>query len=71
MLSPGVVMGNSTNPMKNILFDNIFFTHGRLPFHTKRFPFNGKVQCDNTVGICKVYSHVPDCFEVVPRAEQA
>ena len=54
MLSPGVIMGNSTNPMKNIIFDSVFFTHGRLPFHTKRFPFNGKVQCDNAVGICNV-----------------
>lgn len=74
LLSPGVIMGNSTNPMKNILFDNVtvtvpykyFFTHGRLPFHTKRFPFNGKFQCENAVGSCKGCSPVPDCFEVVP-----
>lgn len=73
-LSPGVIMGNSSNPMRNIEFDNVtmtvsyknYFTHGRLPFHNKRFPFAGKFQCENVIsGTCKGCNPVPDCFEVV------
>lgn len=71
MLSPGVILGNSSNPMKNILFDNVtmtvplnhYLTHGRLPFHEKSFPYAGKYQCENVVnGICKNCNPVPDCF---------
>jgi hypothetical protein len=67
-------MGNSSNPMKNILFDNVtmtvpfnyYLTHGRLPFHNKRFPFSGKFQCENVqAGTCKGCNPVPDCFKVV------
>ncbi len=74
LLSPGVIMGNSTNPMKNLLFDNVtmtvpmryYLTHGRLPFHTKRFPFSGTYQCESVQGAtCKNCSPVPDCFDVV------
>lgn len=73
LLSPGVILGNSTLPMKNILFDNVtvtvplkyYFTHGRLPFHNRRFPFSGKYQSANVEGICKGCNIVPDSFEVV------
>ena len=70
LLSPGVILGNASNPMKNILFENVtmtvpmkhFLAHGRLPFHDKRFPFGGTYQCENVVGTCKGCNPVPNCF---------
>lgn len=73
LLSPGVIMGNSTKPMKNILFDNVtmkvpvkyYFTHGRLPFHEKWFPFPGSYKCEHAQGVCKNCNPVPSCLNVV------
>mmetsp|Transcript_2305 Transcript_2305/g.3533 ORF Transcript_2305/g.3533 Transcript_2305/m.3533 type:complete len:584 (+) Transcript_2305:61-1812(+) len=73
LLSPGVILGNSSNPMKNIAFENVtmtvpykyYLTHGRLPFHTKWFPFTGRYKCQHTQGTCKDCNPVPDCFEVL------
>jgi len=71
LLSPGVILGNATNPMKNILFENVtmtvpfkyYVTHGRLPFHNKHFPYAGKYQCQNVAsGTCTNCDPVPDCF---------
>ena len=74
LLSPGVILGNETNPMKNIVFENVtmtvplkyYLTHGRLPFYTKRFPYTGRFECANVAnGISRGSSPVPDCFETV------
>ena len=70
-LSPGVLLGNETNPMRNIRFDNVtmkvplkyMFHHGRLPFHQVHFPFAGKYKCDNVVGTCQKCNPIPDCME--------
>eukprot|EP01083_Nonionella_stella_P259044 884790_1 len=74
LLSPGVILGNETNPMKNLVFDNVtmtvplkyYLTHGRLPFYTKRFPYTGRFECANVAnGISRGSNPVPDCFETV------
>lgn len=71
ILSPGVLLGNETNPMRNIKFDNVTVNvpfknrvhHGRLPFHQVHFPYAGKYKCDNVVGTCHRCKPVPDCLE--------
>lgn len=73
ILSPGVIMGNASNPMKNIVFDNVtmkvpykyYFTHGRLPFHEKYFPFAGSYNCLHAQGVCKNCNPVPHCLDVI------
>jgi len=73
LLSPGVIMGNASNPMKNILFDNVtmkvplkfYLTHGRLPFHEKYFPFAGSYNCIHAQGTCKNCNPAPHCLDVI------
>lgn len=41
-------MGNSTNPMKNVVFENVIAKKsGRLPFFEKKWPFIGTYKCEN------------------------
>ena len=46
LLSPGVVLGNATNPMENILFDGV-----RVSFNGSaargRFPWGRKYRCEH------------------------
>ena len=73
LLSPGVILGNASNPMRNILFDNVtvkvsfrnIFTHGRLPFHEDSFPYLGRYKCENVLGSCKNCDPVPHCLDIV------
>jgi hypothetical protein len=64
-------MGNASNPMMNITFDNVtmsvswntFWYHGRLPFHEPSFPYSGKYQCENAFVTCKNCHPTLDCFD--------
>ena len=78
LTSPGVILGNSTNPMKNIVFENVTMKvplrnmafHGRLPFHQKHFPYSGIFQCENAIGTCKGCSPMPGCLKNVNNIEE-
>jgi hypothetical protein len=70
-LSPGVILGNATNPIQNLIFDHVTVTEtnpmdiykGRFPFHHLHFPYKGKYQCKHTLGKSIASDPVPDCFE--------
>jgi polygalacturonase len=59
--SPGVLMGNSSNPMKNVLFDNVVVTNaGDSPWGDNFY------YCDSVEGTATRNTHpVPPCFKVV------
>jgi len=73
LISPGVILGNASNPIKNLQFENVtmkvplknMFYHGRLPFHESHFPYAGKFQCENAIGTCKDCHPVPECLTVI------
>ena len=57
LLSPGVILGNATNKMSGIIFENVeVINSGSLPF--------GKgYQCKNAIGVSTGTTHpVPSCF---------
>lgn len=57
--SPGVILGNSTNPMDNIVFDNVIVENpGTQPFK-KGYECKGVT---NSIAKGKT-SPVPSCFE--------
>lgn len=61
LLSPGVILGNSTNPMKNIIFDDTTVTYSRLS--TRGFlPFGRNYVCqDAQVTVLGSSTPLPDC----------
>lgn len=58
-LSPGVIIGNSSNPMKNIVFDNVFVSHpGTRPWGNEYYA------CSNAEGIAIGNTQPPPpCFK--------
>jgi len=57
-LSPGVILGNSTNPMQNIVFDNVNVIKPGF------FPFEGKYKCTDVFGTVSGGSGPqPECFK--------
>ncbi|GMH48156.1 hypothetical protein TL16_g00231 [Triparma laevis f. inornata] len=55
-LSPGAILGNSSNPMRNIHFENVVVKQdshvlGRWPWHEDKFPFEGTYESVNC-GTC-------------------
>ncbi|CAJ1374283.1 unnamed protein product [Effrenium voratum] len=61
-LSPGVILGNSTNPIQNLVFDNVrVIKPGYLPF-------KGKYKCEHVIGTVTGGSGPqPECFNDRPR----
>jgi polygalacturonase len=59
--SPGLLMGNSTNPMKNVTFDNVVFNNpGTEPWGEDYW------YCDSIEGVATGgTTPVPPCFKVV------
>lgn len=56
LLSPGVILGNETNPMKNILFDQVIVKNGG------KWPFDSTYQCKNAnIQTAGGTSPVPKC----------
>jgi hypothetical protein len=66
VLSPGVILGNSTNPIRNLTIENLHVHEktwkGKWPFHEKRYPFQGRFKCVNTEGTCKNCHPPPGCL---------
>lgn len=58
-MSPGVLLGNASNPMKNITFDNVVVTQpGEWPWHDKFYA------CEAIDGhALGTTSPVPPCFK--------
>ena len=56
--SPGVLMGNASNPMQNVVFDNVIvIKSGDKPFGTDYY-------CDSINGYAKGLTHpIPSCFQ--------
>merc|ERR1719203_50282 len=48
--SPGVILGNSTNPMRNILFDGVFVSD------PKKKPFEDYYACDGVLNATAIHS---------------
>lgn len=67
-LSPGVIMGNDTLPISNIIVDGLTVKnsynplHGRWPFHDKSYPWNGRFKCENANGYYNQSSPSPHCL---------
>lgn len=60
--SPGVIIGNSSNPMQNILFDNVFVRNpGMRPWGDKYYA------CSNVQGTAQGHTEPqPPCFKRIP-----
>ena len=56
LLSPGVVLGNATNPMRNIVFDNVTVNK------PGEFPFLGGYKCENVIGTVSGSHPTPKCI---------
>ena len=64
-LSPGVVLGNASNPMTNIVFDNVTVTK------PGGFPFLGEYKCESTFGLVTDSFPVPKCIRSSARVPGA
>ena len=68
LMSPGVILGNETNPMRNLVFNNVTVTQdssvmGKWPWHEKSFPWKGTFLAMHADGVCKNgCDPVPDGF---------
>ena len=66
LFSPGVLLGNASNPMRNVVFEDVVFENpaGRLPFP-------GGYKCESVDGVVLGRtSPVPSCFRVQPPREE-
>eukprot|EP00943_MAST-04B_sp_MAST-4B-sp1_P000784 g784.t1 len=57
VLSPGVILGNASNPMTNIVFDNVVVND------PAKWPFDHKYQCKHAVS--SLYSYVSSTYVVL------
>eukprot|EP01062_Namystynia_karyoxenos_P010445 TRINITY_DN136_c0_g1_i4.p1 TRINITY_DN136_c0_g1~~TRINITY_DN136_c0_g1_i4.p1 ORF type:complete len:328 (+),score=130.76 TRINITY_DN136_c0_g1_i4:410-1393(+) len=57
--SPGVIMANSTNPMRNVIFENVVVNNpGKRPWGDDYY------KCENVEGVATGTTHpVPPCFK--------
>jgi len=67
LLSPGAILGNVTNPMRNLVFDNVTvqqdsFFLGKFPWHESSFPFQGTYKSQYVSGTCVNCNPVPKGF---------
>ena len=69
VLSPGVILGNETNPIRNLVFDHVWVTDskrkpwiGKWPFHKKEYPWRGRFKCINAEGWSNHTNPVPWCL---------
>ena len=61
LLSPGVVLGNATNPMRRVVFDGVRVNFSKNPLRGA-FPWGRKYQCEHA-GVSSVGGTEPpvDC----------
>ena len=69
LISPGVILGNETNPIKNLRIENLHVHgnkfkpwEGKWPFHEKRYPWSGRIKCTNVHGTCHDSNPCPACL---------
>jgi hypothetical protein len=69
LISPGVIWGNSTNPMKGIRIEDLHVDEnkykiwqGKWPFHEKRYPFHGRIKCESATGTSRNSNPTPACL---------
>jgi len=72
VLSPGIILGNASNPMRNLVFDNVVVKQdslvlGRYPWHEAKFPWTGTYKSINAVGVCIDCHPVPEGFTFTSR----
>merc|ERR1712224_496681 len=61
LLSPGVILGNASNPMINVTFDDVVVDFGARPLEG-RFPWGRKYQCEHAnVRSLGATQPVPQC----------
>ena len=57
--SPGILMGNSSNPITNLVFDNV------VVVNPGTVPFGDNYSCNDVMGVAVgKTSPVPNCFTV-------
>ena len=77
LLSPGALLGNVTNPMRGVVFDNVVVKHdkgrpsgsGRFPWHDDTFPYEGTYKTMFVQGTCVECDPVPEGFVSITRKE--
>lgn len=69
LISPAVILGNETNPIKNLVIDDLQVKesktkvwHGKWPFHQKSYPWHGRMKCMNAEGFYNNSSPEPTCL---------
>ncbi|KAL6053227.1 Polygalacturonase [Balamuthia mandrillaris] len=62
-LSPGVILGNSTNPMQGLVFDGVVVRGG-----PGWFPFGGEYHCEHVFGKAINSQPVPSCLSSSPSS---
>ena len=64
LMSPGAILGNSTNPMENIVFDGVVVEGGggRWPWREDTFPHKGTYKSFHVEGVAIKCDPVPDSF---------
>jgi hypothetical protein len=69
-ISPGVILGNDTSPIKNLTIENLWVSDakkympwlGKWPFHEKRRPWHGRIKCINAEGKYNNSHPAPRCL---------
>ena len=65
LLSPGVILGNETNPIQNLVFDNVQITHpGFFPWGTEH------IKCVGAQGTAINSNIVPHCLTDLSSKKQ-
>lgn len=69
VISPAVIKGNKTFPMKNIVIEDLVVTEskekvwlGKWPFHEKHYPWHGRIKCENADGTYRNAHPEPSCL---------
>jgi hypothetical protein len=69
VISPGVILGNATNPIKNLVIENLWVTEskskpwlGKWPFHEKKYPWHGRIKCIHAEGTYNNSIPAPGCL---------
>jgi hypothetical protein len=77
LISPAVIKGNKTFPLKNIVVENLKVTGskkkawlGKWPFHEKHYPWHGRIKCMNADGSYRNATPEPTCLTPQAAAER-
>lgn len=69
VISPAVILGNATFPMKNVVIEDLRVTEsktkiwlGKWPFHESHYPWHGRIKCEHASGSYRNSHPVPGCL---------